>query len=94
MSSINQAFWHKSQRALIGTMPMSRFTLAIDGLGELKPKASGLLCTAIVGGAIIPPMFGFLTDHIGFKSSLIFVMLCYGYILYFGFRNSKKQVVL
>jgi len=27
------------------------FTLAIDGLGELKPKASGLLCTAIVGGA-------------------------------------------
>ena len=70
------------------------FTLAIDGLGELKPKASGLLCTAIVGGAIIPPMFGFLTDHIGFKSSLIFVMLCYGYILYFGFRNSKKQVVL
>ena len=30
------------------------FTLAIDGIGELKPKGSGLLCTAIVGGAIIP----------------------------------------
>lgn len=70
------------------------FTLAIDGLGELKPKASGLLCTAIVGGAIIPPLFGLLTDNIGFKMSLLFVILCYGYILYFGFRNSKKQMAV
>ena len=38
------------------------FTLAIDGLGPLKPKASGLLCTAIVGGAIIPPLFGYFSD--------------------------------
>lgn len=70
------------------------FTLAIDGLGDLKPKASGLLCTAIVGGAIIPPLFGLLTDNVGFKMSLLFVILCYGYILYFGFRNSKKQVAV
>jgi len=70
------------------------FTLAIDGIGALKPKASGLLCTAIVGGAIIPPVFGLLTDSIGFKSALFFVILCYGYILYFGFRNSKKQVTI
>ncbi|MEZ4793453.1 MAG: sugar MFS transporter [Gelidibacter sp.] len=70
------------------------FTLAIDGLGELKPKASGLLCTAIVGGAIVPPVFGFLTDHIGFKLALFFLILCYGYILLFGFRNSKRKVVV
>lgn len=68
------------------------FTLAIDGIGALKPKASGMLCTAIVGGAIIPPTFGFLTDQIGFKSALFFVILCYMYILYFGFKNSRKQV--
>lgn len=68
------------------------FTLAIDGIGALKPKASGMLCTAIVGGAIIPPTFGFLTDQIGFKSALFFVILCYGYILYFGFKNSRKLV--
>lgn len=70
------------------------FTLAIDGLGELKPKASGLLCTAIVGGAIIPPLFGLLTDNIGFKMALIFVILCYGYILYFGYKNSQKKVII
>ena len=70
------------------------FTLAIDGLKELKPKASGLLCTAIVGGAIIPPLFGLLTDNVGFKLSLIFVMCCYGYILYYGVRNNRQKVAV
>ncbi len=69
------------------------FTLAIDGLGELKPKASGILCTAIVGGALIPPLYGFLTDKIGFKTALFFIIVCYTYILYFGYRNSKKTVL-
>jgi len=69
------------------------FTLSIDGLGKLKPKASGLLCTAIVGGALIPPLYGFLTDKIGFKTSLFFIIVCYTYILYFGYLNSKKTVV-
>ncbi|RPD95854.1 sugar MFS transporter [Aureibaculum marinum] len=67
------------------------FTLAIDGLGELKPKASGLLCTAIVGGAIIPPLFGLLTDNVGFKMALIFVICCYGYILFYGLKNTRSK---
>ncbi|MGJ8591136.1 MAG: sugar MFS transporter [Aquaticitalea sp.] len=70
------------------------FTLALDGLGELKPKASGLLCTAIFGGAIISPIYGLLTDNIGFKLAFIFIILCYAYILWFGYRNSKKAVIL
>ncbi len=60
------------------------FTLAIDGLDELKPQASGILCTMIVGGAIIPPLYGKLTDHFGFKLAFILVLICYGYILYYG----------
>ncbi|MDY7396033.1 sugar MFS transporter [Aureibaculum sp. 2210JD6-5] len=67
------------------------FTLAIDGLGELKPKASGLLCTAIVGGAIIPPLFGLLTDNVGFKMALIFVICCYAYILFYGLKNARSK---
>lgn len=66
------------------------FTLAIDGIGELKPKGSGLLCTAIVGGAIIPPLYGYFTDSIGFKSALFFIILCYVYILWYGYKNYKK----
>ena len=70
------------------------FTLAIDGLGSLKPKASGLLCTAIFGGAIISPIYGLLTDNIGFKMAFIFIIICYSYILWYGFRNSKKAIVI
>ena len=67
------------------------FTLSIEGIGELKPKGSGLLCTAIVGGALIPPLYGYLTDLIGFKTALFFIIACYSYILWFGYRNLKKQ---
>ena len=67
------------------------FTLAIDGTGALKPKGSGLLCTAIVGGALIPPLYGYVTDNLGFKSALLFIILCYAYILWYGYKNSKKS---
>ena len=66
------------------------FTLAIDGIGELKPKGSGLLCMAIVGGAIIPLLCGTLIDNIGFKLAFLAITICYGYILWYGYRNSKK----
>jgi MFS transporter, FHS family, L-fucose permease len=56
------------------------FTLAISGIGELKPKGSGLLCMAIVGGAIIPFICGNLIDFIGFKLAFLFITICYGYI--------------
>ena len=68
------------------------FTLAINGIGALKPKASGLLCTAIVGGAIIPPLYGYFIDIIGFKAAFIFVITCYAYILWYGYKNLKKSI--
>jgi FHS family L-fucose permease-like MFS transporter len=68
------------------------FSLALDGLGDNKPQGSGVLCTMIVGGAIIPPAFGYLTDSFGFNLALILVMLCYGYIFFYGFRNRNREL--
>lgn len=62
------------------------FTLAIGGLGDLKPIGSGVLCTAIVGGAFIPPAVGALADEFGFAVALILPLLCYFYIQYFATR--------
>ncbi len=70
------------------------FALTIDGLGDLKPQASGLLVMAIVGGAVIPPAYGFLTDNVGFKVALLLVIACYGYILFFGIFKRKKAVTI
>jgi FHS family L-fucose permease-like MFS transporter len=67
------------------------FTLTIDGMGDLKPQVSGLLCTAIVGGALIPPLYGLLTDNIGFKLALSLLILCYGYIVIFGYLKNKDK---
>ena len=66
------------------------FTLTLEGLGELKAQASGLLCMAIVGGAIIPFAFGSLIDGFGFKKAFILTVICYGYIMYYGKLKSRK----
>ena len=68
------------------------FSLALDGLGNDKPQGSGILCTMIVGGAIIPPAFGYMTDSYGFKTAFIIVILSYGYIFYYGLRNKSRKV--
>jgi FHS family L-fucose permease-like MFS transporter len=68
------------------------FTLTLEGLGDLKAQASGLLCMAIVGGAIIPFAFGSLIDGFGFKTAFILTMICYGYILYYGMIKTSKTI--
>lgn len=65
------------------------FTLTLEGLGDLKAQASGLLCMAIIGGAIIPFVFGGLIDSFGFKTAFILTLFCYGYILYYGKLKSS-----
>ena len=67
------------------------FTLSLEGLGDLKAQASGLLCMAIVGGAVIPYVFGSLIDGFGFKTAFILTIICYGYILFFGRFKSKRS---
>src|SRR5690606_22114746 len=67
------------------------FSLALNGLGDDKPQGSGILCTMIVGGALIPPAFGYLIDLYSFNIALVLVMLSYAYIVYFGFYNANKM---
>lgn len=65
------------------------FTLAIDNLKEHTAQGSGILCTAIVGGAIIPPLYGKIADMVGLQLALLFIALCYAYILWYGKVGSK-----
>lgn len=65
------------------------FTLGIEDLGMLKPQGSGILCTAIVGGAIIPPLYGHFADLAGFKLAMLLLVVCYAFILYYG-ASAKK----
>jgi FHS family L-fucose permease-like MFS transporter len=68
----------------------SIFTLGIAGLGPLTGKGSGLLITAIVGGAIIPVLEGALADRIGIHHAFVIPAVCYLYIAYYGFKGSRR----
>jgi MFS transporter, FHS family, L-fucose permease len=60
------------------------FTLAIEHLGDDTPRGSGLLCLAIVGGAVIPLLTGFTADHVGLSLALLVPALCYLWIAAYG----------
>jgi FHS family L-fucose permease-like MFS transporter len=65
------------------------FSLAINGLGKHTSQGSGILCLAIVGGAIVPVLQGILADTIGLQASFILPLLCYFFIAYYGFSGHK-----
>ena len=67
------------------------FTEAIEGLGEDKPKGSGILCTAIFGGAVIPPLYGLFTDNLGFKKAFVLLLFCYAYVTWYAIRAPKLK---
>ena len=65
------------------------FSLALNGLGKHTSQGSGILCLAIVGGAIIPLIQGVVADHIGIQLSFLLPILCYVFIAYYGLLGSK-----
>jgi FHS family L-fucose permease-like MFS transporter len=65
------------------------FSLALSGLGKHTGQGSGILCAAIVGGAIIPVLQGALADSFGLQSALFVPVLCYCYIAFYGWRCRK-----
>ncbi|HYO56172.1 sugar MFS transporter [Archangium sp.] len=67
------------------------FALGIDGLGKLRDQGASLLIMAIVGGAVIPVLFGLLADVIGVHRAFILPALCYVYIACFGFWGSRSR---
>jgi len=64
------------------------FTLAIKGLGSLTGRGSGLLCQAIVGGAILPMFQGIVADTFSVQSSFIVPAFAYFYIAWYALRGS------
>jgi FHS family L-fucose permease-like MFS transporter len=75
------------------------FTLAINGLGDLTIKASGILVMAPVGGAILPLLQGLLADmdFVGLQYSYLLPLICYGFILFYGlngYKPSSKEAVV
>jgi len=65
------------------------FSLALNGLDEDTSQGAGILCLAIVGGAIVPLLQGVLADVLGVQLAFILPLFCYLYIAFYGIKGSK-----
>ncbi|MBV9331699.1 MAG: sugar MFS transporter [Alphaproteobacteria bacterium] len=66
------------------------FSLASEGLGEETPNGSGLLCMAIVGGALVPLLAGRIADLSSLRMALAVPVVCYLAIALYGARVAKR----
>jgi FHS family L-fucose permease-like MFS transporter len=71
------------------------FALGIAGLGPLTSKGSGLIMTAVVGGAVVPLLIGLVADKTGsIQTALIIPAICYLFIAYYGLWGSKPKRIV
>ena len=65
------------------------FSMALNKLGPLTGQGSGILCMAIVGGALVPAVQGYLADTIGLQLSFLVPAACYTFILFYGLKYAR-----
>lgn len=70
------------------------FSLSLAGLGKYQAQGSGFLVMMILGGGLIPPLQGKLSDIVGIQASFFVGALCFAYIILFAVivnRQLTKQ---
>ncbi|QRR00688.1 L-fucose:H+ symporter permease [Dyadobacter sandarakinus] len=65
------------------------FTLSIKDLGTYTKTGSSLIIMSIVGGAVIPPLMGLVSDASGIKTAFLVPVLCYAYLMYYALAGHK-----
>jgi MFS transporter, FHS family, L-fucose permease len=63
--------------------------LTLDGVGRFTKVASALLIMGIVGGSLIPLVYGALADSSNRQAAYWIMIPCYVYILYFGAKGHQ-----
>ena len=70
------------------------FSLATEGMkADKASQASGILATAIVGGAILPFAYGYVSDITSLTTALFVPVICYAIIGYYGIYTNKKRAI-
>lgn len=60
-------------------------SLALNSVAEYHGSFSGILSTAIIGGAIVPVIIGRIGDYAGLRSGVAFLYVTFGFVLSIGF---------
>ena len=62
------------------------FALGIHGLGARSKKASAFIVMAIMGGALLPKLMGWVADEFDMSRGFIVPMFCFAFVAFYGFR--------
>jgi MFS transporter, FHS family, L-fucose permease len=65
------------------------FALGIFGLGARAKKASAFIVMAIMGGAIVPKLMGYVADKSNMSRGFIVPMFCFAFVAFYGFNWPK-----
>ena len=65
------------------------FALGIHGLGVRSKRASAYIVMAIMGGAILPKLMGYVADKTDISRGFIVPMFCFAFVAFYGFRWTK-----
>ena len=66
--------------------------LALDGLGKFTKTGAALLIMGILGGAVLPPLYGQFSTLLGSRQWGYTILIpCYLFILYYSVRGSKLR---
>ena len=57
------------------------FSLALNSVSRHHGAFSGILCTGILGGAVVPLLVGMLGDWLGLRTAMLAVFVTLGFIL-------------
>jgi FHS family L-fucose permease-like MFS transporter len=72
------------------------FALGIFGLGARAKKASAFIVMAIMGGAILPKLMGYVADQFDMSRGFIVPMFCFAFVAFYGWnwpRYSKAEAL-
>ncbi len=61
------------------------FALGIFGLGGRAKRASAYIVMAIMGGALLPKLMGYIADIYGMSRGFIVPMACFAFVAFYGF---------
>ena len=64
----------------------------MQDLKEYTKTGSSVFLLGIVGGAIVPPLMGYISDTAGIKYSFIIPLICYVYLLFFAVKGYKVNI--
>ncbi len=66
------------------------FSLTVEARPERGAELSGLMCMAIFGGAVLPPLMGKLNDTAGMTAAFLVPLACFAYLLALSLRGTTR----